>query len=146
MESGSIPSLSCIQCAKRKVRCDRSTPCSNCRRRKGDICEYPIPQMKRSSTSLKEDSERLQKLEQYVRSLGYDPDRIERTSISASSYPSESPSAISPNSHQDKQRGTKRRYDDPAWHKDVAVRGSSPKGRKHARLVEHGKQTTYIEA
>jgi hypothetical protein len=146
MDGAAIPSLSCIQCAKRKVRCDRSNPCSNCRRRKGDVCEYPLPQLKRSSIFLNEDSERLQKLEQYVRSLGHDPDQIGRNSNSGSSYPSESPHAKSPSNHQNKQRGTKRTYQDPTWRKDVAVRESSPKGRKHARLVEHGKQTTYIEA
>jgi Fungal Zn(2)-Cys(6) binuclear cluster domain len=36
-------SFSCIPCAQRKVRCDRGEPCSHCKRRRGDVCEYPIP-------------------------------------------------------------------------------------------------------
>lgn len=30
----------CQPCAKRKVRCDRKEPCSNCQRRKQDHCIY----------------------------------------------------------------------------------------------------------
>ena len=30
----------CQTCAKRKVRCDRKEPCSNCQRRKQDHCIY----------------------------------------------------------------------------------------------------------
>ena len=30
----------CQPCAKRKVRCDREEPCSNCKRRKQDQCTY----------------------------------------------------------------------------------------------------------
>jgi hypothetical protein len=30
----------CEPCAKRKVRCDREEPCSNCKRRKKDHCSY----------------------------------------------------------------------------------------------------------
>lgn len=34
--------VSCAPCAKRKVRCDRKEPCSNCKRRKNDHCVYPV--------------------------------------------------------------------------------------------------------
>ena len=40
----------CQPCAKRKVRCDRKEPCSNCQRRKQDHCVYadlsPIERIK----------------------------------------------------------------------------------------------------
>jgi hypothetical protein len=53
----------CRPCAKRKVRCDRLEPCSNCRRRKTDRCTYP------ASTP----SDRVRQLEGLVRELGGNP-------------------------------------------------------------------------
>lgn len=41
--SSQLKPLSCIPCAKRKVRCDRAFPCQHCKRRKGDVCTYPVP-------------------------------------------------------------------------------------------------------
>lgn len=54
----------CEPCAKRKVRCDREEPCSNCKRRKQDHCNYP----ELSPT------DRIKKLEVLVRALGGKPD------------------------------------------------------------------------
>lgn len=54
----------CEPCAKRKVRCDRQEPCSNCKRRKKDRCTYP-------SVS---PADRIRRLEALVRRLGGDPD------------------------------------------------------------------------
>ncbi|KAL8710246.1 MAG: hypothetical protein Q9220_005177 [cf. Caloplaca sp. 1 TL-2023] len=52
--------VSCQPCNKRKVRCDRGEPCSNCKRRKQDQCTYvDIPQ-----------TERIKQLEALVSSLG----------------------------------------------------------------------------
>lgn len=34
------PSLACVQCRRKKIRCDRTTPCSNCVRSKGSVCSY----------------------------------------------------------------------------------------------------------
>jgi hypothetical protein len=53
----------CRPCAKRKVRCDRLEPCSNCRRRVTDRCTYP------ASTP----SDRVRQLESLVRELGGNP-------------------------------------------------------------------------
>ncbi|KAG5744811.1 hypothetical protein H9Q70_012485 [Fusarium xylarioides] len=54
----------CEPCAKRKVKCDRAEPpCSNCKRRKGDVCTYPEVSP----------FERIRKLEEAVRALGGDP-------------------------------------------------------------------------
>jgi hypothetical protein len=38
--------LSCVRCARRKVRCDRIVPCNNCTRHETD-CEYPQPRTQR---------------------------------------------------------------------------------------------------
>jgi hypothetical protein len=67
--------VSCIPCAKRKVRCDVGQPCSNCKRRKLDVCTYPVSvQRVTSSESNSEDStQRIERLEEYIRSLGGDP-------------------------------------------------------------------------
>lgn len=54
----------CEPCAKRKVRCDKEEPCSNCKRRKHDHCTYP------EITPVN----RIQKLEALVRDLGGDPE------------------------------------------------------------------------
>jgi hypothetical protein len=53
----------CRPCAKRKVRCDRTVPCSNCKRRKNDHCTYP------SVTP----PDRVRELENLVRELGGNP-------------------------------------------------------------------------
>jgi hypothetical protein len=56
-------SQACRPCAKRKVRCDKLEPCSNCKRRKIDRCTYP------ASTP----SERVRQLESLIRELGRNP-------------------------------------------------------------------------
>jgi hypothetical protein len=34
------PALSCLQCRRRKVKCDQKKPCSQCQRSKGVVCAY----------------------------------------------------------------------------------------------------------
>jgi len=63
-------SQACRPCAKRKVRCDRLEPCSNCKRRKTDRCTYP------ASTPI----DRIRQLESLVRELGGNPSNGESTS------------------------------------------------------------------
>ncbi|MCJ1379801.1 hypothetical protein MMC17_002904 [Xylographa soralifera] len=73
----------CQPCVKRKVRCDRNEPCSNCKRRKQDQCVYP----ELSPT------ERIKQLEALVRSLRgssehstpYDHEQAKTKAASASS-------------------------------------------------------------
>jgi hypothetical protein len=64
----------CRPCAKRKVRCDRLEPCSNCRRRKTDRCTYP------ASTP----SNRVRQLESLVRELGGNPNNGQAPSTTLS--------------------------------------------------------------
>ena len=59
-----MKSQACEPCAKRKVRCDKGEPCSNCKRRKQDHCSYPEASP----------SDRIERLEALVRSLGGDPE------------------------------------------------------------------------
>lgn len=54
----------CEPCAKRKVRCDKGEPCSNCKRRKKDHCTY----------SKVSPFEKIKRLENLVRSLGGHPE------------------------------------------------------------------------
>ena len=58
-----MSSQACEPCSRRKVRCDKQQPCSNCKRRKQDHCVYP------EATPV----DRIKKLESLVRSLGGDP-------------------------------------------------------------------------
>lgn len=76
--SGKKP-VNCIPCAKRKVKCDKEQPCGHCKRRKGDICEYPDPNTgfgRAGSAEVQASASRIEKLEQYVRRLGGDPSAI----------------------------------------------------------------------
>ena len=77
MQSGKKP-VNCIPCAKRKVRCDRNQPCHHCKRRRGDACVYPTQRVRESSTRIDDSSERIEKLETYIRRLGGDPRLLEQ--------------------------------------------------------------------
>lgn len=91
MPAGKKP-VSCIPCAKRKVRCDKVQPCCHCKRRRQDTCVYP----ELSGTNhqlLREHIERIEKLELYIRSLGGNPklaDEAQSPCSSADQTPQES--------------------------------------------------------
>ena len=76
MRSGKKP-VNCIPCAKRKVRCDKLQPCSHCKRRKEDVCEYPPLGSVRTSRP-EDHAGRIEKLERYIRSVGGDPKEVGR--------------------------------------------------------------------
>lgn len=61
--SKNMSNQACEPCARRKVRCDKQQPCSNCKRRKQDQCTYPEAAP----------TDRVKRLESLVRSLGGDP-------------------------------------------------------------------------
>ena len=85
MPSGKKP-VSCMPCAKRKVRCDKLQPCCHCKRRKQDTCLYPefggI-----NDQHIREQAVRIERLEEYVRVLGGNPNKssvraqLERTQV-----------------------------------------------------------------
>jgi hypothetical protein len=37
------PALSCVECRRRKVKCDRNSPCGQCRAHKSTVCTYAVP-------------------------------------------------------------------------------------------------------
>ncbi|KAI5196002.1 hypothetical protein E4T39_07980 [Aureobasidium subglaciale] len=74
-----MSSQACEPCARRKVRCDKQQPCSNCKRRKQDQCTYPEAAP----------ADRIKQLESLVKSLGGDPNDDEsRTPKRARTGPS----------------------------------------------------------
>jgi len=83
MPSGKKP-VSCIPCAKRKVRCDKAQPCCHCKRRRQDECVYPHSSGV-SNQLLREHTERVEKLESYIRSLGGNPKHADETRSPCSS-------------------------------------------------------------
>lgn len=36
------PALSCVECRRRKVKCDRNSPCGQCRAHKSTACTYAV--------------------------------------------------------------------------------------------------------
>jgi hypothetical protein len=67
--------ISCMPCAKRKVRCDKLQPCCHCKRRQQDTCVYP--EFGRvDSQYVREQAVRIGKLEEYVRILGGNPNEL----------------------------------------------------------------------
>jgi len=126
MEEESVSkAVSCISCAKRKVRCDRLEPCSNCKRRskKGDVCEYPLTQPALNNYQISQQA-RIQQLEQYILRHGGNVDLSDQTASTPT-------------------RGTKRSYDDTR-HTTETSEAMAPHLR--ATLVEQDKQSTYVEA
>ncbi|KAK9781353.1 hypothetical protein SCARD494_14126 [Seiridium cardinale] len=109
----------CEPCAKRKVRCDREEPCSNCKRRKQDRCSYAeLPPV-----------DRIRKLEDLVRSLGGSPEDADAPRIRARSTGS-SPAAaanLSPHGRQ-------------------GLASSSDKSSKDPVILEEDGQQYYIES
>ncbi|KAH8169376.1 fungal specific transcription factor domain-containing protein [Sarocladium implicatum] len=79
MRSGKAP-VSCIPCAKRKVRCDKQLPCCHCKRRPQDTCTYPKPDSA-SGAGAEELGERVAHLERLVRNLGGDPNGTAQPNI-----------------------------------------------------------------
>ena len=71
MPSGKKP-ITCIPCAKRKVRCDKGQPCSNCKRRKNDVCAYPVQRATGGESHSEKSAQRIERLESEVRRLGGD--------------------------------------------------------------------------
>ncbi|RBR10317.1 hypothetical protein FVER53590_12420 [Fusarium verticillioides] len=116
-------SQACEPCAKRKVKCDRAEPpCSNCKRRKGDVCTYPEVSP----------FERIRKLEEAVRALGGDPlsdtpERLRGQSVKNS--PREGSHAVTPIIVQ--EEGKSVYHESEGWHTWIDVsrlyKGSKPK-------------------
>lgn len=139
MYSGKKP-VNCTPCAKRKVRCDKLQPCYHCKRRKGDVCVYPVHRANGPDNRPEDYSQRIEKLEVYIRRLGGDPQLIEEnfesdeTNVRESSIgcPTNEARRIGETASPVMKTSSMKRTEEPI--------------RKRSGLVEHDDQVTYIEA
>ena len=138
MSSGKRP-VNCTPCAKRKVRCDRGQPCCHCKRRKGDVCVYPLHRTNGPVSRPEDYPQRIEKLEVYIRHLGGDPQLIEQIVESDGTDVRESSTTCPP---------TEARHigetASPVMKTSYMKRTEEPI-RKRSGLVEHDEQLTYIE-
>ena len=134
----------CIPCAKRKVRCDKHQPCCHCKRRKWDVCVYPVQRAGRPSNASGDDTQRIERLEDYIRRLGGDLRTLGQdgeggeVDLDVSSNTSPAPAASLSNSNT---------MTTPIASND---KQPSPQSKNRAvvermGLVEHNEQVTYIE-
>lgn len=81
--------ISCLTCAKRKVKCDRVQPCANCQKHK-ITCEYrdaaPKGRKRKAPASTEEKDARLEKYEGLLRGMGVDPTSV-NSSEQQDNYP-----------------------------------------------------------
>lgn len=139
MYSGKKP-VSCTPCAKRKVRCDKCQPCSHCKRRKGDVCVYPVQRANGPDSRPEDYSQRMEKLEIYIRRLGGDPQLIEQVFESGEAVQESSTGCPTTEARRIGETASSTK-DKTSWMK----RAEEPIGEKSG-LVEHDEQVTYIEA
>ncbi|KAH8899095.1 hypothetical protein GQ53DRAFT_802469 [Thozetella sp. PMI_491] len=140
MRSGKKP-VSCIPCAKRKVRCDRLQPCCHCKRRPQDDCLYPAPSPLPPDGDQEDYTRRIETLERYIRSLGGDPQEAAQSGESSSPIVKET------------QRGYQEdhyKLTSPFHAESLNVQTSrSPAAgvsmEQAAGLVVHDEEVTYIE-
>ena len=133
-------STSCMPCAKRKVRCDQHQPCSHCKRRKTDNCVYPMTKRAPSNAQwggeiVRMQQDRIYELEQYILRTGGDPNHVHQRPT-ASSHDQAPPTSPRTSSNLD-----------PKQDHNGIFRPSELTSYKtrEAYLVEHDKQTRYIE-
>ncbi|KAF2663636.1 hypothetical protein BT63DRAFT_108522 [Microthyrium microscopicum] len=114
--TGLSSKYSCIICHKRKVKCDRAHPCSNCVKNEA-TCEYvapPAPRRKRKKTDDEALKEKVEKYEEQLRALGVKVDESESHLMARSRTSSEQVEAkrrrtnsadnFSPKVHQPEER------------------------------------------
>lgn len=143
MEGQPIQKMSsCIPCAKRKVRCDRLQPCSCCKRRIGDICEFPLT-IARSGKTQHEDVIKRSRVETLEPHALRACENIDRSKPIIPTFPgNQSPPSRSFASTTDPPlpiQGTKRYFNGMPCANTVIFPHSQ------AGLIEYNKQTTYIE-
>ena len=140
MHSGKKP-ISCTPCAKRKVRCDKCQPCSHCKRRKGDVCVYPVQRANGPDSHPEDYSQRMEQMESYIRHLGGDPQLIEQGFDSGKAV--QEPSACYPTTEA-RRIGETASTSRPRDKTSRVKRTEEPIGERSG-LVEHDEQVTYIE-
>jgi Fungal Zn(2)-Cys(6) binuclear cluster domain len=142
MHSGKKP-VNCTPCAKRKVRCDKRQPCCHCKRRKGDVCVYPVLRANGPDSRPEDSSQRIEKLEVYIRRLGGDPQLIEQTVERGEANVKESSTCCL--TTEARRIGDTASTSQPKDRTSCMKRREGPIG-EQSGLVEHDEQVTYIEA
>ncbi|KAK8859869.1 Transcription factor vrtR1 [Apiospora arundinis] len=129
MRLGKTP-ISCTPCAKRKVRCDRLQPCCHCKRRPQDTCIYPdqTPESSHGRPLPEDASDRIAKLERYIRSLGGDPEEASQPDRRAAGEPEGS------------------RRSSASTSSNTPRLDRLPMHPKTSSLVTHNEEVTYIES
>lgn len=134
-------SVSCIPCAKRKVKCDKVQPCCHCKRRRQETCVFPESSGP-SNDFLRGKNERIKKLEQYIRSLGADPkyaDEARSWDDSEDRTPGQSTGGAGPSPNDLTSTSVSRSEESsPGSNVLRGVPGDS-------ELLSHGDGVTYIE-
>lgn len=132
-----MSSQACEPCSRRKVRCDKQQPCSNCKRRKQDQCIYP------EATPI----DRIKRLESLVRSLGGDPnsqdDRPSKrartgrssTEIQDARHARDSTEAERGQPIMLEQNGESYYVELRAWHSHIGQEDNQPNGHNHDVLM-----------
>lgn len=135
--------VNCIPCAKRKVRCDKGQPCSNCKRRKSDVCAYPVQRATAGESHSENSAQRVERLESYIRRLGGDLQLAEQI-IESGNVDTQKTNTRS-SSTKASRLGNTTSTSRPYVNTSSAKRTEGSIGRS-ARLVEHDEQVTCIEA
>lgn len=138
MHSGKQP-VNCVPCAKRKVRCDKRQPCGHCKRREEDVCVYPLQRANRAASRPDDYSQRIEKLETYIRRLGGDPQLTEQI-LESGEVNGKDPSTCSPTNVGDTDSSFRPKENIPPTTSTKGLIGRLP------GLVELDEQVTYIQA
>jgi hypothetical protein len=135
--SFAMSSQACEPCSRRKVRCDKQQPCSNCKRRKQDQCIYP------EATPI----DRIKKLESLVKSLGGDPsveDSRPQKRVRTGPSPTETQDAQDARDTTEAERGQPIMLEQNgesyyvemrAWHSHLGQEDNQPNGHNHDVLM-----------
>ncbi|KAG9251355.1 uncharacterized protein F5Z01DRAFT_752771 [Emericellopsis atlantica] len=137
MRSGKTP-VSCIPCAKRKVRCDKQQPCCHCKRRPQDACEYPRP-IAVPERGLDALGERIVHLERVIRSLGGDPNDLNAVQGLQPQH-GQTPSYPSPASVESARSSATARIEPSSCETTTTA------AIDRAGLLAHDEEATYVES
>ena len=82
--SSSRPSLSCIRCSDRKVKCDRQEPCNACIKHKAQCLYRQIPPPRKRQKRAKQEvlSARIKHYEALLQEHGINPKRPAQSAVS----------------------------------------------------------------
>lgn len=142
MRLGKKP-VSCIPCAKRKVKCDRLQPCCHCRRRPNDQCVYPTSS-ETSNSQLESQAERIRQLEQYVQELKRDLRHIPEGADEENGDSAMHQDGI--RAEADQARGRRRQAEGIKTRPKEAPKRTNPNDHGASKLISQEDGENYIES